>query len=245
MASHLGMAPSSFSEVLKGRTGLSLQAAARIARKLGLSEDESEYFALLVQYEAARTPDLRDNLLKRLRQVHPATDAHDVSVDAFQMMAEWYHVPLLMMTDLPGGMGDAAVAAERLGITELEATAAIERLERLELLERSPATVKWQRKKSRLLAQSKISNVALQAFHRQMLALATQSLENQSPAEKVVGSETFAFDPKDLPEAQRVIDQMFNRLVKLAGSGQNRDSIYHVGVQLFRLTEAKPRRKRS
>ncbi|MEK7691634.1 MAG: hypothetical protein AAB425_11505, partial [Bdellovibrionota bacterium] len=48
-----------------------------------------------------------------------------------------------------------------------------------------------------------------------------------------------------LPEAQRVIDQMFNRLVKLAGSGQNRDSIYHVGVQLFRLTEAKPRRKRS
>ncbi|MEK7692130.1 MAG: TIGR02147 family protein, partial [Bdellovibrionota bacterium] len=48
MASHLGMAPSSFSEVLKGRTGLSLQAAARIARKLGLSEDESEYFALLV-----------------------------------------------------------------------------------------------------------------------------------------------------------------------------------------------------
>ena len=66
---------------------------------------------------------------------------------------------------------------------------------------------------------------------------AIHSLTTQSPAEKFIGSETFAFDVADLSKASEIIEECFSKITALAGTKKNKKNVYHMGVQLFNLTK--------
>lgn len=86
--------------------------------------------------------------------------------------------------------------------------------------------------------ESKTPNAALRAFHRQTLGKAIDSLETQGPNEKVIGSETFAIDCDLLPEFRALADHFFNEALALAQKSKNKNQVYHLGVQFFRLTQS-------
>lgn len=234
MARQLEWAPATLSQVLSGTRGMSLPRALQVAAKLELSPSETEYLSTLVQSASAKTPTAKDFHLSRLRALNPEQDFRELSVDAFKMIADWYHIPILEMTRLEGAALSEKTAAERLGITRVEARAALERLERLELIERHGKG--YRRAPGRFQAASPAPNEALQNFHRQMLSKAAQSLASQTPKEKVVGSETFAMDPAALEEARRATDRYFDEIVRIAHESRQKTEVFHLGVQLFRVT---------
>src|SRR6185312_11721978 len=124
----LGLAPSTVSEVLKGTKNLSAEAAMRVAQKLGLNVAETDYFALLVQFESVKSLEVRAQIAKRLEAIQPKRPVTDMSIDVFRTIADWYHLPILELTRLNGVHITPELAAERLGISVIEARAAIERL---------------------------------------------------------------------------------------------------------------------
>lgn len=65
-ARDLGIAPSRVSEILSGKQGLSRKAALSIAERLGLSTEEAEAFADLVDCRHCRTLDGRERARRRL-----------------------------------------------------------------------------------------------------------------------------------------------------------------------------------
>ncbi|RYZ69650.1 MAG: DUF4423 domain-containing protein, partial [Proteobacteria bacterium] len=69
-----------------------------------------------------------------------------------------------------------------------------------------------------------------------MLSKAIESLPTQSPQEKFIGSETLAFDSTRLAAASEIIEDCFSRVVKLAAESEKKDSVYHIGIQMFRLS---------
>jgi uncharacterized protein (TIGR02147 family) len=62
------MSQGMMSQVLNGDKNFSMEAANEIAAFMALSEEESEYFLLLVNYERAGTPSLRERLNKKILQ---------------------------------------------------------------------------------------------------------------------------------------------------------------------------------
>lgn len=239
MARQLSLAPSSLSEVLKGKINLSPETAWTTATRLGLDEKGREYFCLMVQLESAKSVELRAEIEGKLRQLNPQVSRYDVEVDIFKMISDWYHVPILMMTDLAEGFEPgsyAAWAARKLGISQPEAEAAIDRLVRLELLKRDDAG-HLRRTKENLVARSGVPNEGLRRFHRQMLHKATESLETQTPQEKFVGSQTFAIDVTELRKFERRLDQVLTEMSQLARKGKKKTHVYHLGIQLFNLTD--------
>src|SRR4051812_29822627 len=88
MAENLAVAPSFLSGLLKGQKNLSLKTSLKIARRLKLDSDESEYFCLLTQLEAAREPIARENLLNRLQHYNRGVEVNDLTVDRFKMISE-------------------------------------------------------------------------------------------------------------------------------------------------------------
>lgn len=56
------------SRVMAGQTNFSLEQADSVARHIGLTEDESYYFILLVELARAGTPSLRSQFQKRINQ---------------------------------------------------------------------------------------------------------------------------------------------------------------------------------
>jgi uncharacterized protein (TIGR02147 family) len=238
MAKQLGLAASSFHEILKGTKNLSPARAIGIASRLGLEGVEAEYFCQLVQLggaQAARSPELKAAILMRLRALNPRHDIRDLSVDHFKMIAEWYHLPILALTQVSGFKLTPESAAQALGIHPAEAEAALTRMLALEILERAPEG-EVRAVGERWLARSPIPNSALRRYHRQMLTKAIESLESQTPQEKFVGSETFGLDPEQLPEAVRITERYFDEMLALGERAKRRRKVYHLGAQLFDLT---------
>lgn len=235
LARDLGISPSSLSEVMKGKKNFSAATALSIAQKLGLNSLEQEYFLLLVQIESAKSIAVKENLQARAHSLNPSMTVRDLSVDMFKVIADWYHFAILELTHVAGFSFRAESIAKKLGISTLEAETALDRLLRLELLEKSPKGG-YRKTDSHLLSASEVPSGALRKFHQQMLEKAGESLTTQTPKEKIVGSETFALDPKQLLEANRITEEYFQKMVKLSALGKKK-SVYHLGVPFFKLTK--------
>lgn len=68
LAAAAGCQPSYFSQVLYGKSHLSLEQADRISRHLKHSDDESEFFLILVNFERAGTTELRAHYSKQMER---------------------------------------------------------------------------------------------------------------------------------------------------------------------------------
>lgn len=237
-ARDLGVPASHLSMVLNQKAHLSPERAESVADRLELSAADAEYFKLLVEYEQAVTADARATLEARLRAMAGQRAPHDLSVDAFKVISDWYHFPLLMLTDIPGEKITRESVAQRLGISLVEADVAIERLERMEMLERLPDGTgrRWE-ESARVVSQ--VPNTALRKYHRQMLEKASSALEEQAPSERYVGSETVAIAPEHLPIVRDEIERFRAALVeRLNAAARERapTEVYHLSLSFFRLT---------
>lgn len=246
----LGIPASHLSTVQSGKKNLSLEAAARVAQRLGLSPAESEYFLLLVQIETlagsgragAGSAELVASLRDRARTLKPSSAAarvQDLSVDAFRVIADWYHIPILEMTGLASASAqklEPKWVARRLGITPVEVEAAVERLVRLELLERDGALYRKTYGHGVFRAQG--AHLPLRRFQQTMLVRASRALDEQAPEERYAGFQAFAVSRARLPEARKLIDEFRERLAALFDEdpANARDDVYFLGVQLFNLT---------
>ena len=163
MAANVKLSPSLLSEVLKGKKNLSVESALQVARGLKFSTHETEVFALLVQLESTKSPELKASLLERLNALQPQAKVHDLNLDVFRSISEWYHLAILEMTQIKDMQLTPEKAAKALGISVHEAAAAIERLVRLELLEKDERDV-LRKTTNLLLATAKVPNQALRTY---------------------------------------------------------------------------------
>jgi uncharacterized protein (TIGR02147 family) len=238
LAKQLEMAPSMLSSVLNGKRNLSVENALKISGRLGLAENESEYLSLLVQLEGADTLERKSALQAKLKALNPEHGVHDLTIDRFRMISTWYHLPILEMAEMNDGPLDSEKAAALLGISKIDAGLALDRLERLELLERDQMG-RYRKVHDNLLAGSDMPDEGLRSYHRQMLEKAIVSIGEQSPQEKMIGSFNVAFDPALLGEAKRLQKDFFVKLGKLAERGRARRKIYHISQVFFDLTRSR------
>ena len=100
-ARDLGMSPSRISEILSGKQGLSVQAGALIAKRLGFTDEEQAMFCDLVAASHARSLDARREAEIRLSKPKDRAPVFEnMANDTFQFIAEWYHLALLQLMRL-------------------------------------------------------------------------------------------------------------------------------------------------
>ena len=231
----LGVSNSFLSEVLSAKKSLSVELAFKIAVRLELTNAETQYLCLLVQLEQEKEPAIREALLGRLKDLNPNRPAHDLSVDLFKLISDWYHYAILELTYLPGIQPDAATAARKLGISKIEAEIAIDRLQRLELLE-TDASGRLRKTRDYVIAESALPNGALKSYHRQILEKAMASLEEQSPGERISATDILPIDSKYLPEVDRLSREFSAAVLRLAERSVAKDRVCALAVHFFNLT---------
>ena len=237
-AGSIGVSASMLSEVLKHKKSLSTDKAALIASRLDLSQAEEDFFLSLVQLDVAQDIRQKEKIATRLRELAPNQSFRDLSIDHFHSVADWICAGgFALLAGRPKGL-TAAEIAKRLGVTVFEASDAMDRWVRLDLLERTEDGKYVRSMAEHLQLSSPTPNGALRKFHKSMLEKAIASLESQSPDEKFVGSETFAFDPARLPEVSAIIEDAIGKILKITKkTTAPKKEVYHLGFQFFRITQ--------
>jgi uncharacterized protein (TIGR02147 family) len=240
LASQLGFSHSTLSEVMKGSANFSLQSAEKLASKLNLKSTEREYLFLLVQFEVTSDPQTKESILNRMKALNPKrVQSHDLSVDQFRQISEWYHSAILEMVDLTHFEFTPLNIAKKLGISKIEAEVAFERLVRLELLEQDKKG-KFVRTHDQFITQTSPANFqALRNFFKQMLQKAADALETQTPKERISGYETMSIPPEALSEAKELTEKYFSEMIALAHRYPKKKNVYHLIVHFFNLTHEK------
>ena len=233
-AKKLEMSPATLSQVLSDKKNFSRERAMLVAEKLKLDKSESEYFIQLVELDRAKTPRLKSQVLEKLQEINPKRDVNDLSVDVFKLMSEWYYPTVLEMLDLYKNSFKVEEVARRLNISPIQVQEALDRLERLGLIEKTPSG-EIKKSHAKTVVGSQVPNEALRNFHEQMLTKAQQSLRTQTPNEKYVGSETFCFDESDLEEVNELTEKYFQQVLSLAKKKKDKSHVYHLGIQFFKL----------
>jgi uncharacterized protein (TIGR02147 family) len=139
------------------------------------------------------------------------------------------------MTYVSGLRLEPAVIAKKLGISKIEADLALERLQRLELLERDSKTGSYKKAHSYVLAESQIPNTALKQYHRQILEKALESLKTQGPDERMSATDIIPIDTRHLAKVDRLSREFSSAVLKLSEESKVKDSVYALSVHFFNL----------
>lgn len=232
---NLGLAASTLSEILSGKKNLSQNLSFKISQNLGLSKLECEYFCLLTELERAKNAEIKELILDKINTINPNRESHDLSVDIFRYLSDWYHLPILVLTGVKNFEFNAGNVSKKLKINKQLAELAIDRMIRLELISYQGGVYKSTN--SRWLTSSNIPNKALVSFYQKMLTKAQKALETQTPSERVSGSETFSFSTEQIEEAKDITNRYFDDILNLASKKEDSQDIFHLEVHLFNLTK--------
>ena len=121
----LGISHTVLSLVLSGKRNLSKNAGMKIADSLGLTPLERTLFLMPTKKEK----DKSENHLESHDQEYKLID-----LDLFYLISDWVHYAILSLLDIDGFKLDQSWIAKRLGINQIQAKLAIERLVNLEIV---------------------------------------------------------------------------------------------------------------
>lgn len=228
------LSPSQLSEVLRGHHHLSPQSGARISENLNYSEDEKRYFLDLIQLHTGKSAALRRQAEIRLQRYRQDASVLQLAQDRFQLIADWYHLAILELMNLPSFTQCNNWIAEALDVSVAEVAAALERLERLGL-------VSWKGNKLELAASRTNTgdgtpSAAIKKFHHQILQKAGEALYSQSVDKRESCSVVLSLTTPQIAEVKTRIRQFKQDLCDELNKSPTRDEVYCLTIQLFGLS---------
>ncbi|MGE0614229.1 MAG: TIGR02147 family protein [Bacteriovoracia bacterium] len=233
-ARDLGLSSARLSEILNRKAGLSGEKARVVAKSLGLNAEETDFFYNLVEAAHARSRIKRELAQARLLK-YQKNPYQNLEVDHFRAVSDWYHLALLELMTIKGFRNDLKWIARSLDIQETEAKLAIERLERLELIQRKGRS--WAPTDGFSTTSSAVPSEMIRKFHRQILQKALTAIDMQSMERRDLGAIVMSVKRADLPRMKAKIRE-FRRALNLEfGEAVDKDRVYCFSTQLFELTQ--------
>lgn len=230
-ANKLGVGAGPLSQVLSGNRKVSRKMAERFCEALMLDPAERadvlKYFSSAISSTSLDSVD-HDEYLK-------------LSADQFKVMSDWYYYGILSLTKTVDFKNDATWIAGRLGISKVEASQALDRLFRLNLLETKNGKVS--QVKPRYRTTDDIAQTSVRKAHHQTLELARESLDRDSVEERDFTTMTMPTHPEKLKGAKELIRKFQQELCKLMMDTKKPTEVYRVSVELFPLTQLSGQKK--
>ncbi|MCB0417748.1 MAG: TIGR02147 family protein [Bdellovibrionaceae bacterium] len=210
---------SALSKILNGKRGISKRMLKRLGESLGLSPQD------MVQFRPTHGNRAVENTRQRSFEL--------LSLDTFQFISNWYYYGILSLIDVKGFVPNPKWIATALGVTVSEVKIAVERLERLGLLEILEDGSWLTKRKDLTTVGHEYTAPAFRALQKQVLEKALEALEEVPLEQRDQSSMTMAIDASRLPQAKERIKKFRRDLCNFLQSTGKLDQVYQMSVSLY------------
>lgn len=163
----------------------------------------------------------------------------DLTLDHFHLIADWYHYAIFELFVVKDFKSEPRWIAARLGITASEARLALERLERLELVERDEKG-RYRRVTDHITTVGNTFTAsAFRKLQKQILKQALSALEEIPMNYRDQSSLTVAIRADRIDGVKQKIKAFRRELCQELEQDQERDSVYQLSVSFFPVTGVK------
>lgn len=223
-AQFLGIHHATLSTLVSGKRKITIATVNALSKKLGLTPEEVNQYLQRPVSDSER-------------------DFYLLQNDVFALISDWYFDAILEMSLVPRITLEAKTIASLLNISVLQASLALEVLERLSLL-KLDAKGKYVMtyKNSTNILDPETTSSAQKKYQRAILEKSLDALENIDRRKRDHTSMTMAINGKDLPAAKDLIKKFRHDLnAYMQRHEPSMDEVYQLQISFFPLTGDSPR----
>ncbi len=241
------LSPNFIKLVIESQRNLSEESARALAQALKLSKLASDFFVTLVHFNQAVNGLERQKYLSEMMRHRQFREIRQIEADQFEFYRAWYVSAIRELVQLKDFVEDPHWIAEKLSpkITPQEASASLELLIRLGFIKRNKSG-RLVQANPKLSTGHEIRSLMVKNFHREMLRLATDSMEAFAPAWREIGSVTMGVSADRIQELKEKIFQFRQEILEIfAEESQESDQVMQFNIQLFPLTDISKSKERA
>jgi transcriptional regulator with XRE-family HTH domain len=222
-ARSLDISHATLSHILAGRRKLTSKMIKRIGHTLGM--DPAELASYVAESAAGAG--------QRGLDGYP-----EMNLDTFSVISEWYHDAIMELTHLKNFQDDPRWIARVLGVTVSEVNLAVERLQKLNLLEIKNG--KWRDLSpcNTTPLDPSFTATALKKYQKKILSLSTAAIGDVAKIDREHVSNMLSIQKSDLPEVRKRITKFRSQLAAfLQKKNKTPNEVYQLSVSFFPLTK--------
>lgn len=223
-AKQINIEPSFLSKLISGKRRATPAVIKKVSIALGLNPQETNAYI-----NSAKT---------KVKINQSQQNFQNLALDHFTVISDWYHYGILELIQVEGFESDISWIAKKLGISKFQVKDALERLERLEMVQIDENQNYSTKSVNHTTVNNEYTVAAFKKLQKQILLQALDALDNTPFELRDQSSMTMAIVPELLTEAKMRIKNFRRELCTfLEGSGQPRKEVYQLSVSLFPITK--------
>jgi uncharacterized protein (TIGR02147 family) len=224
--------------VIEGKRNLTSASLAKVAKGFGFLKQEREFFENLVFMNQAKNQEEKKHYLKRMMSIKGYIKARKIEKKSYEYFSKWYNTAVREIVMFGGRNFTAEQIAETLNpkITPKEAETAINLLTELGFIKKDKDGL-WVQSDPALSTGPEVKSLAIANFHREMLKLASESIERYPASERDISALTLRVNSESIAEIKRRIIEFRKELLEFGLNEESTDQVLQINLQAFPLTK--------
>ncbi len=231
--------PSHLKMVMDGQRNLTNQTLYKYLDAIGFKKKiDAKFFELLVNYNQEQDADRKIELFHEVMKEKDKKGLSFLEKEQFNFLSQWHYVAIYVLVDLNDFKSDPEWITSKLRkkITKSNVEKAINALIKIGLLEFDTERGLRQTKGA-LDTTDEIINMAVVPYHRNMINLALNYLEEGDWSLREFNGGTLPMNPKTLEILKTKIREFRKEVNEMTDNLDNVSDVYQFNLQLFPLTE--------
>jgi uncharacterized protein (TIGR02147 family) len=223
--------PSLFLEVVEGRRNLTEASTAQFIKGLGLTEADSQYFTILVNYNQARDSRSKQRWFEELRGMRRRVQAQVVPFDRHEYYARWYFPVLRELACRIDWKGDHGHLARQVrpALNPRQVRDAIDLLVRLGMLKQEGE--RWTQPEPALTTGHEVDSLLVRSCNRQFADLAALAIDEVPPPRRDASSMVIGISADGFRRIKEEIRHFKARVARIAEDDALADRVYAMSIQ--------------
>lgn len=224
--------------VLSSQRELSEKAFLKILPHLGLDAQEKKFLSLLRLVGESQDATIKVDAVNQMSKLKRFKEKNDKEIRVYEYLTKWFYVAIRELVVLSEFKLDHEWIQKkltgRISIPEIEE--AIQFLKDQNFITQD-LQGKWIQPKTELDCREGIFKLSLSQFHRQMLELASDSIDKTPRAERYILGHTVAISSQDFQKIKAIIDESVSKITQLDLGTEEKQHVYHIEIAAFPLTK--------
>lgn len=239
MAEALGQDTSNIFRILQKDAHLPARCQSRAIEYLNLTGRSAEYFVQLIAYAREKNPQARHDILEKAMALRDVAN-RQLSEHELAYFRDWWIVALRSLLEVVNGQVNPAALAQRLSppIQEADVVKSLDMLLELGLVKKA-SSGRLVLSDAHLNAGGDEKTQAVRHFQRQILALASESLERFPREQRDVSTLTIAVDQNAFIEIREMLREFRQQVQKRVEEAPRPDRVMQMSMAFFPLAPAK------
>lgn len=233
-----------FNNILAGRVRISPNLATRLIALLGLGQEESAYFRILVLFTQSVSVEEKDIHFEQLIRANK-TSKPTINPNTFTYFRKWYNIVIRELLDFFPFRDNYAALAAKVSprITEAQAKEAIAFLESAGLIHRNPQGLYKSVAKS-ITTGAQSESYLINAYQMACMDLAKKSMTQNADRPQNFSTLTMSMSDEAYRQIEKKLQKFRADLVFLVEKdARPSDRVYQFNLQFFPVTDIEGKSK--